>query len=149
MRDEGAPRWQIAFALGVSQKSVASRLQRIDTQLRPWTLDDELAVMRMARDGASFIEIGRRLARSPQGVANKWAVLMGTAMLPKHRAQAAPRTSRAEALQAEDAAADCEKHLQAILAANPNGFLAWSEKRVGVRGVAPCAPAFYPMREAA
>jgi len=149
LRDAGKPRWQIAFTLGVSQKSVTRRLARIDMQLRPWTLDDELEVMRLAREGADFGEIGKRLGRSPQSVSNKWAVLMGTAMLPKHRARTAPRASRADAVQAEDVAADCEKHLQAILAANPNGFLSWSEKRVGARGIAPCAPAFYPMREAA
>ena len=63
------------------------------------------------------------------------------------RLAAAPREAEGAVVENTDDA--CEKHLQAILAANPNGFLAWSEKRVGLRGSAPCAPAFFPLRRAA
>ena len=149
LRDAGKPRWQIAFTLGVSQKSVARRLARIDMHLRPWTLPDEMTLMRRAAEGASFTEIARELVRTPNAVSNKWASLIGTALYPGRRSPASTRARIPRDVKAEDTAEACEKHLQAILAANPRGFMAWSEKRVGVRGVAPCAPAFYPMKEAA
>lgn len=145
MRRKGLPRWQIAFALQTTERSVADRLRRIDPALRPWDLADDLILMRRAADGASYPQIAVELARSVDAVRARWALLMGKA--PHMEKGRAPR--KGEGAVIENTVEACEKHLQAILAANPNGFMAWSEKRVGVRGVAPCAPAFYPMKEAA
>ena len=141
LRAKGLPLWQIAKLFDVSEQAVYDRLRRIDPALRPWDLDDDLILMRRSAEGATYAEIAAELARSVAAVRNRWALLMGeTPHMEKGRA---PR--EAEGAVVENVADACEKHLQAILAANPNGFLAWSEKRVGVRGVAPCAPAFHPM----
>ena len=145
LRAKGLPRWQIAVLLETAERAVGDRLRRIDPALRPWNLADDLILMRRSAGGATFPQIALELARSVDAVRNRWALLMGkTPHMEKGRA---PR--QAEGAVVESTADACEKHLQAILAANPNGFLAWSEKRVGVRGVAPCAPAFFPLRRAA
>lgn len=145
LRAKGLPRWQIAVLFETTERAVGDRLRRIDPALRPWNLADDLILMRRSADGAAFPQIALELARSVDAVRNRWALLMGkTPHMQKGRA---PR--EAEGAVVENTADACEKHLQAILAANPNGFLAWSEKRVGVRGVAPCAPAFFPLRRAA
>lgn len=145
LRAKGLPRWQIAMLLDTTERAVGDRLRRIDPALRPWDLADDLILMRRSADGATFPQIAAELARSVDAVRNRWALLMGkTPHMQKGRA---PR--EAEGAVVENTTDACEKHLQAILAANPNGFLAWSEKRVGVRGVAPCAPAFFPLRRAA
>ena len=140
MRRKGLPRWQIAFALQTTERSVADRLRRVDPELRRWTTQDELHLMQRAAGGATFAQIAMEMSRSVDAVRSRWSVLMGMTERPGGPA------SRDIAENTVDA---CEKHLQAILAADPRGFMAWSEKRVGVRGVAPCAPAFYPMKEAA
>jgi len=145
LRAKGLPRWQIAMHLDTTERAVGDRLRRIDPALRPWDLADDLILMRRSADGATFPQIAADLARSVDAVRNRWALLMGkTPHMQKGRA---PR--EVEGAVVENTTDACEKHLQAILAANPNGFLAWSEKRVGLRGVAPCAPAFFPLRRAA
>lgn len=145
LRAKGLPRWQIAVLFETTERAVGDRLRRIDPALRPWNLADDLILMRRSADGAAFPQIALELARSVDAVRNRWALLMGkTPHMQKGRA---PR--QAEGAVVENTADACEKHLQAILAANPNGFLAWSEKRVGLRGSAPCAPAFFPLRRAA
>lgn len=145
LRKKGLPRWQIAVLLQTTERAVGDRLRRIDPALRPWDLADDLILLRRSADGASYPQIAVELARSVEAVRNRWALLMGkTPHMEKGRA---PR--EAEGAPVESAADACEAHLQAILAASPRGFLAWSEKRVGLRGIAPCAPAFYPMRRAA
>ena len=145
MRRKGLPRWQIAFAMETTERAVADRLRRVDPELRRWTTQDELHLMQRAAGGATFAQIAMEMSRSADAVRTRWALLMGkTPHMEKGRA---PR--KGEGAVIENTVDACEKHLQAILAANPNGFLAWSEKRVGLRGVAPCAPAFYPMKRAA
>lgn len=145
LRAEGLPRWQIAVLFETTERAVGDRLRRIDPALRPWNLADDLILMRRSADGAAFPQIALELARSVDAVRNRWALLMGkTPHMQKGRA---PREAEGAVVENTDDA--CEKHLQAILAANPNGFLAWSEKRVGLRGSAPCAPAFFPLRRAA
>lgn len=145
MRRKGLPRWQIAFALQTTERSVADRLRRVDPTLRPWDLADDLILMRRAADGASYPQIAMEMSRSADAVRTRWALLMGkTPHMEKGRA---PREGEGAVI--ENTVDACEKHLQAILAANPNGFMAWSEKRVGVRGIAPCAPVFFPLRRAA
>ena len=145
LRAKGLPLWQIAMHLDTTERAVGDRLRRIDPALRPWDLADDLILMRRSADGANFPQIAAELARSVDAVRNRWALLMGkTPHMQKGRA---PREAEGAVVENTDDA--CEKHLQAILAANPNGFLAWSEKRVGLRGSAPCAPAFFPLRRAA
>ena len=143
LRAKGLPRWQIAATLATSRRSVGDRLRRIAPELRVWNIPDDLTLMSMAADGATFREIAAFLDRSYESTRQRWMVLMGV-----HRNQSGPRRQVREAPR-EDTAEACEKHLQAILAADPRGFMAWSEKRVGVRGVAPCAPVFFPLRRAA
>lgn len=145
LRAKGLPRWQIAMHLDTTERAVADRLRRIDPALRSWNLADDLILMRRSADGAAFPQIAVELARSVDAVRNRWALLMGKT--PHQEKGRAPR--EVEGAVVENTADACEKHLQAILAANPNGFMAWSEKRVGLRGVAPCAPAFFPLRRAA
>ena len=141
LRAKGLPRWQIAVLFETTERAVGDRLRRIDPALRPWNLADDLILMRRSADGATFPQIAAELARSVGAVRNRWALLMGkTPHMEKGRA---PR--QAEGAVVENTTDACERHLQAILADSPRGFLAWSEKRVGLRGIAPCAPALYPM----
>ena len=146
MRRKGLPRWQIAFAFDMTERAVADRLRRVDPELRPWTTQDELQLMQRAADGATFPQIAVEMSRSLDAVRSRWSVLMG--LSPQQQKGRAARGSETRYVP-EDTQAACQKHLDAILAANPNGFMAWSEKRVGVRGVAPCAPVFYPLKRAA
>ena len=141
LRAKGLPRWQIAMHLNTTERAVGDRLRRIDPALRPWNLADDLILMRRSADGAPFPQIAAELARSVDAVRNRWALLMGkTPHMEKGRA---PR--EVEGSPVENSVDACERHLQAILADSPRGFVAWSEKRVGLRGIAPCPPAFYPM----
>ena len=149
MRAQGSPRWAIANALKVSERAIEWRVAQIDPALRPWTLPDELSLMRMAKDGESFAQIADALGRSINSCRQKWMVLMGATP------QEAKRSRRTRQERVEDGevvvnTADCcERHLRAILAADPRGFAAWSEKRVGLRGVAPCHPLRWPLKDAA
>lgn len=145
LRARAVPMGQIALAFDISVRATHDRLRRIDPALRAWDMADELYLLRRSGEGATFAEIAAELARSVPAVRNRWALLMGKA--PHMEPGRAPRES--EGVSVEKPVNACDKHLQAILAANPNGFLAWSEKRVGVRGIAPCAPAFYPLKAAA
>lgn len=146
MRRKGLPRWQIARIMATTEKAVADRLRRVDPELRPWTTEDDLELIRLARDGSAFPEIAETLGRAREAVRSRWASLMGLNAKPAAPARPVNTARDGEVMDATDA---CEAHLQAILKANPNGFMAWSEKRVGLRGVAPCAPVFYPLKRAA
>jgi len=153
MRAQGKPKWLIAQTFGTSEKAIVRRIAQVDPHLRRWDLADEMTLMRRANDGASFAEIAAELARSVESVRNKWTVLMTGAPRASARVRVRSKAKSGERREPvekpENLEGACEKHLQAILAANPNGFLAWSEKRVGLRGIAPCAPIFHPMRRAA
>ena len=141
LRNKRLPRWQIALIFDTTERAIGNRLRRVDPTLRPWNLADELILLRRAADGVSHAQIATELARSVDAVRNRYALLMGkTPHMEKGRA---PR--EVEGAVVENTTDACERHLQAILADNPRGFLAWSEKRVGLRGIAPCPPALYPM----
>ncbi|MFM8938824.1 MAG: hypothetical protein ACKOEY_02165, partial [Phenylobacterium sp.] len=149
LRERGEARWRIGQIIGRSEKAVGRRLARLDQSLRPWDIADELTLLRMSRAGATFGQIAVALGRSINSCQQKWMVLMGTAPVKAEKAFGAPEEC-IEAPEAVDShASRCDRHLIAILRAEPRGFAAWSEKRVGVRGIAPCHPLRWPLKDAA
>ena len=145
---EGFSRAAIADALNRSTESISKRsaLLRRNTPPRflAWTQREDERLIEMRRAGLSASKIARELEnRTPGAVLYRLTVLG-----PGVHGVDAPQVARQELAQKCDREG-VEKHLAAIFAANPNGFMAWSEKRVGVRGIAPCAPAFFPLKRAA
>ena len=145
---EGFSRAAIADAMGRTVESVRKRITILRRNTPPrflaWTQSEDELLLSLRSQGWSAKKIARELDdRTPGAVLYRLSVIgvglrgvMGTSQIAP---QVAEKTDRE----------GVEKHLAAILKANPRGFMAWSEKRVGVRGVAPCAPAFYPLKRAA
>ena len=146
---EGFSRAAIADALNRSTESISKRsaLLRRNTPPRflAWTQREDERLIALRKQGLSASKIARELHnRTPGAVLYRLSVLGPTA----EGLEAAPQVATQHVAEKCDREG-VEKHLAAILKANPRGFMAWSEKRVGVRGVAPCAPVFYPLKRAA
>lgn len=142
MSDRGFTASEIARVMqrsvhAVEKRRAALRLAR-NPIAREWSTAEDQRIVQLRQQGWTTGEIARVLPGRTDG-----AVKHRVQYLRDVRHGAAP-TDFIPVTDEERA----DRHLQAILKANPNGFLAWSEKRVGVRGSAPCAPAFYPMQAA-
>lgn len=144
---EGYTTTAIARVMNRTVHAVAKRkeLLRSKTVLRfeAWSREDDARLVELALMGMTSAQIARQLGNRTTGAVQYRLrffrdVVPQTVMQPKN-------TNR----QDEEDEEGAEKHLEAILTANPKGFLAWSEKRVGLRGIAPCAPLFYPLSRAA
>ena len=145
---EGFPRAAVADALGRSREAVSKRLARLRQKTPPnflaWTQREDERLLEMRSQGLSASKIARELEnRTPGAVLYRLTVLRrGFEVVD------APQIARPDVAEKCDREG-VEKHLAAILRAEPRGFAAWSEKRVGVRGIAPCHPLRWPLKDAA
>lgn len=147
-RAQGLPRWQIAERLNLSESVIRKRLATLSGATRHWTPEDESLLLQMRAEGQRWGEIGKVFNRSAEGCRTRWFRVTGE--IKRKVSEDLP--SQGETSGVLDRIAQqkaCENHLQALLSANPRGFLAFSESRFGPGKVAVCAPLFHPLQRAA
>ena len=147
-RAQGLPRWQIAERLNLSESAIRKRLATLSGATRHWTPEEESLLLEMRAEGQRWGEIGKAFDRTAEGCRTRWFRVTGE--LKRQVSEDMPsqgETSGGLNRIAQQEA--CEKHLQALLNANPRGFLAFSESRFGPGKVAVCAPLFHPLKRAA
>ena len=133
-RVQGLTRPQIAERMGLTEAAVRKRITALNGSTYHWTPEEEAALLEMRAEGQRWSEIGQVFGRTAEGCRTRWFRVTG---------ETSGNLNRIEQQEA------CENHLQALLKANPRGFLAFSESRFGPGKVAVCAPLFHPLKRAA
>ena len=147
-RARGLTRPQIAERMGLTEAAVRKRITALNGSTYHWTPEEEAALLEMREQGQRWSEIGQVFGRTAEGCRTRWFKVTGEIKrkvsedMPS-QGEASGNLNRIEQQQA------CENHLQALLNANPRGFLAFSESRFGPGKVAVCAPLFHPLKRAA
>lgn len=147
-REAGRSFGEIAFALGRSPDSVRKRyhfmtrkhyLQEVNPNrkfLRAYTPDEDVLVLTYRRQGLTFNEIGKRLDRHQEGIAQRYYKLTETT--PITRSLLDVRTDK-ETLEAQ-----CRKHAEAVM--KQGGFCAFSDNGNKATGLGICLPMIWPDR---
>lgn len=147
-RAQGLPRWQIAERMGLTESAIRKRLATLSGATRHWTPEEEAALLEMREEGQRCSEIGKVFDRSAEGCRTRWFRVTGE--LKRKVSEDMPSQGEVSGNLNRIAQQEaCENHLQALLSANPRGFLAFSESRFGPGKVAVCAPLFHPLKRAA
>lgn len=145
-RAQGLTRAQIAERLNLPELAIRKRITALNGY--HWTPEDESLLLQMRAEGQRWGEIGKVFNRSAEGCRTRWFRVTGE--IKRKVSEDLP--SQGETSGVLDRIAQqkaCENHLQALLSANPRGFLAFSESRFGPGKVAVCAPLFHPLQRAA
>ena len=147
-RAQGLTRPQIAERMGLTEAAIRKRLATLSGATRHWTPEEEAALLEMREEGQRWSEIGQVFGRTAEGCRSRWFKVTGD--LKRTVSEDLPSQGEVSGglnrIAQQEA---CENHLQALLKANPRGFLAFSESRFGPGKVAVCAPLFHPLKRAA